>query len=106
MRLFVSLHLTGQLLDPVGDTVEPACEDAKQTGQGCEEKGGCQGSLNDMCDVVERSEQSGLPEPGRSSKKLPRNNHRGQSDREALINSSSSREKAEADSAQLSYLYL
>ena len=61
MRPFVSLHLTGQLLDPVGDTVEPACEDAKQTGQGCEEKGGRQGSLNDMCDVVERSEQSWLP---------------------------------------------
>jgi hypothetical protein len=80
MRPFVSLHLTGQLLDPVGDTVEPACEDAKQTGQGCEEKGGCQGGLNDMCDVVERSEQSWLLEPGRSSNQLPRNHHRGQSD--------------------------
>jgi hypothetical protein len=77
MRLFVSLHPPGQLLNPVGDTVEPACEDAKQTGQGCEEKGGCQGSLNDMCDVVERCEQSGLLEPG-PPKKLPGDNHCGQ----------------------------
>jgi hypothetical protein len=29
MRLFVGSHLTGQLLHPVGDAVEPACEDAK-----------------------------------------------------------------------------